>query len=264
MRTVCTAYAIACAMLWPGFARAADLTPAEPANEWTFVIAPYLWGAGLKGDVGLFGREPVDVNMSFADIFDDLKFGGMVIGEATNGSWGVLTDLMYVKTDTDESIEREVLGAPAALSADLKTDSFTGALLLEYRALATDDVTFDVMAGARLWSVDSDISATLKSDGSEVGELSGSDGDTWVDPMIGVKTRIDTDSPFFVTAWGMIGGFGVGSDFAWDAMGGIGYQWNDNVSTIVGYRALSVDYSNDGFEYDVIQHGVIAGVAIKF
>lgn len=86
MRTVCAASAIAFAMLWPGFVRAADLTP-EPSSEWTFVIAPYLWGAGLKGDVGLFGREPVDVNMSFADIFDDLKFGGMAVGEATNGSW---------------------------------------------------------------------------------------------------------------------------------------------------------------------------------
>lgn len=171
---------------------------------------------------------------------------------------------MYVQTGTEKSIERDVLGVPAELSADLKTDSFTGALMLEYRALATDQLTFDVMAGARVWSVDNDISAKLKSDGTEVGALSGSDGATWVDPMIGVKTRIDTDTPFFLTAWGMIGGFGVSSDFAWDAMGGIGYQWNDTISTIVGYRALSVDYSNDGFEYDVIQHGAIAGVAIRF
>lgn len=264
MRLVCVAAAFASAMLWSASARAADVAPVEPASDWTFVIAPYLWGAGLKGDIGLFGREPVDVDMSFADIFDDLKFGGMVIGEASNGTWGVFTDLMYVKTDTDASVEREVLGVPAALSADVETDSFTGALMGEYRVLDSDKMIFDVMAGLRLWSVDNDISATLKADGTEVGEFSGSDDATWVDPMIGVKARIDTDSPFFLTAWGMIGGFGVGSDFAWDAMGGVGYEWNDRVSTIIGYRALSVDYDSDGFEYDVIQHGVIAGAVLRF
>jgi len=251
-------------MLWTGPLRAADLPPLEPKSDWTFVIAPYLWGAGLKGKIGLFGREPVDVDMSFADIFDDLKFGGMVIGEAHNGTWGVFTDLLYIKTDIDESIKREVLGVPASLSANVETDSFTGALMGEYRALATDQMTLDVMAGARVWSVDNNISATLKANETEVASLSGSDGDTWVDPMIGIKTRIDTKSPFYLTAWGMIGGFGVSSDFAWDVAGGIGYQWNDTVSTVIGYRALGVDYENSGFEYDVIQHGVIAGAVIKF
>lgn len=264
MRTVCAAAAIVSLVLLSAPARGADIEPAPPVSDWTFIITPYLWGAGLKGEIGLFGREPVDVDMSFADIFDNLKFGGMVIGEANNGSWGVVTDLMYVKTDTEESIEREVLGIPSKLSAEVETESFTAALLGEYRALASDRMTFDVMAGARLWSVDNSISADLKADGTEVAALSGSDGATWVDPMIGLKTRINSESPFFFTAWGMIGGFGVGSDFAWDAMGGIGYQWNDWVSTIVGYRALGVDYDQGGFDYDVIQHGVIAGAVIRF
>ena len=95
-------------------------------------------------------------------------------------------------------------------------------------------------------------------------ELSGSDGASWVDPMIGVRTRIDTSMPVYFTAWGMVGGFGVGSDFNWDVMGGVGYQWTDKFSTVLGYRALGVDYDNDGFVYDVIQQGVALGAVVTF
>lgn len=35
--------------------------------------------------------------------------------------------------------------------------------------------------------------------------------------MIGAKARIETGTPFYFTGWGMIGGFGVSSDIAWDA-----------------------------------------------
>jgi hypothetical protein len=75
-------------------AKSADLgneappsAPAPAGSEWTFTIAPYLWAAGLQGDIGLFGRQPVHVDMSFGDIFDNLRFGGMVVGEAHNGTW---------------------------------------------------------------------------------------------------------------------------------------------------------------------------------
>ena len=35
----------------------------------------------------------------------------------------------------------------------------------------------------------------------------------------------------------------------------IGYRFSDTVSAVAGYRALGVDYSNDGFLFDVVQQG---------
>ena len=245
-------------------ARAADLEPVPASGEWTFTIAPYLWAAGLSGDIGLFGREPVEVDMSFSDILDDLKFAGMVVSEAHNGSFGVFTDISYVKTKADESIRRDVLGVPAELSASVETDSFAATLMGEFRIVDEENMSLDVMAGGRLWSVSNDISAQLQAGGAELAEFSGDDGDTWVDPMVGAKTRIDTGSPLYFTAWGMIGGFGVSSDLAWDVMGGVGYQWSDWFSTVAGYRALGVDYENDGFVYDVVQQGFFLGGVMRF
>jgi predicted S18 family serine protease len=47
-------------------------------------------------------------------------------------------------------------------------------------------------------------------------------------------------------------------------MGGAGYQFNERVSAVVGYRAAGVDYKNDGFVYDVVQQGPILGVTFRF
>ena len=32
----------------------------------------------------------------------------------------------------------------------------------------------------------------------------------------------------------------------------------------LGYRALGVDYENDGFVYDVVQHGPVLGMVFRF
>jgi hypothetical protein len=82
--------------------------------------------------------------------------------------------------------------------------------------------------------------------------------------MIGAKGRFNITPKVFMNGWAMAGGFGAASDFAWDLMGGVGYQFNNTFSTVLGYRALGVDYENDGFKYDVIQHGPIAGLVIRF
>ena len=53
-------------------------------------------------------------------------------------------------------------------------------------------------------------------------------------------------------------------EITWDVLGGVGYQWNDFLSVVAGYRALGVDYDNDGFVYDIVQHGPIVGVVMRF
>jgi hypothetical protein len=202
--------------------------------------------------------------MSASDVLHDLRFGGMLVTEIHNGTWGVFGDLIYAKTKSDETISRRILGVPTTLGASVETSSLTATVMGEYRAYATPSVTVDLMGGARIWSVDNDINARLTAGGPPLIDFSGSDGSTWVDPIIGAKARFNTDSPWFFTGWGMVGGFGAGSKVTWDAMGGVGYQWNDRLSTVGGYRALGVDYADGGFVYDIVQHGVFFGAVMQF
>lgn len=45
------------------------------------------------------------------------------------------------------------------------------------------------------------------------------------------------------------------ADIDWDVAGAIGHRFNDRVSSVIGYRALGVDYSNDDGFLDVVQEG---------
>jgi hypothetical protein len=186
-------------------------------------------------------------------------------------------DLNYTSLSAGKSRSRslerdlfEQFGATAEVSASADITEFIGTMMGQWRAVDSDQMTLDLMAGARYWNIENDITARGSvSGGGPLGlsvskELSGSDGASWVDPMVGVKSRIDTTTPVYFTGWGMIGGFGVGSDINWDVMGGVGYEWTDHFSTVLGYRALGVDYKDDGFVYDIIQQGVALGAVINF
>ena len=78
-----------------------------------------------------------------------------------------------------------------------------------------------------------------------------------------MKGRCPINPQFYLTSWALIGG-GASSDLVWDVMGGVGYQFTDSFSAVIGYRAAGVDYANDGFVYDVVQQGPILGAVFRF
>jgi hypothetical protein len=68
-----------------------------------------------------------------------------------------------------------------------------------------------------------------------------------------------------------VGGFGVGSDFAWSALGLFGWRFallGQDAAALWGYRALGQDYSTGSgrqrFEWDVIMHGPAIGLTVRF
>lgn len=239
----------------PAFA--ADIVAPEPVpeNGWTFVVAPYFWAAAMDGKVGQFGLPDVEVDAKFSDILKNLDFGAMGVVEARNGSFGLVADVMYVKLSADQGVEARRVDA----DVELTSETFSALVAAEYRLIETDGGSLDLLAGGRYWAVTTDVDIS----GAQI-DLSGSDNEDWIDPMVGLRGRLDLSPEFFLTGWGMIGGFGVSSDFAWDALGGIGYEISDSISIIAGYRALSVDYQNDDFKFDVTEHGPILGAAFSF
>jgi hypothetical protein len=237
-----------------GHVHAADVgEPVPDASDWTFTGAAYLWAAGLEGSVGAFGIPPQDVDLSFTDILDKFEFGFMALGEARNGPLSIGLDFAYLKMGTNVGTPRGVLASDIDVTAQaLMTTAIAG-----YALVDTGTAHVDAIAGARLWSVNVD----LDFNGGALGGTSTDDGATWVDPLVGAKFRAELGSDFYVSGWGMIGGFGVSSDFMWDVMAGLGYEMTDSFSVYGGYRAVAVDYSDGSFVYDVVQQGpIVAGV----
>jgi len=88
--------------------------------------------------------------------------------------------------------------------------------------------------------------------------------DFWFDPYVGLRTRYNFNKTFYTAVRGEIGGFGVGADLMWEVEGVLGINLSRNIFTEIGYRALSVDYNNDGLLLDTVTHGPQITTGITF
>jgi len=87
--------------------------------------------------------------------------------------------------------------------------------------------------------------------------------DYWFDPYVGLRGRYNFNKTFYTAVRGEIGG-GVASDLMWEVEGVIGINLTRSIFTEVGYRALAVDYENDGLLFDTVMHGPQITTGITF
>ncbi|RVJ59513.1 hypothetical protein CN166_12560 [Sinorhizobium medicae] len=229
---------------------------AKPASSdgWTFAASPYFWGAGISGDVGQFGLPAVHLESDFGDILKDLDIGFMAVGEARHDQLSVFVDVIYTKVSSGAATP---LGIVAG-QADATSETFAGLVGAGYAVFQDGRSTIDVVAGARLWHASTEISFS----GGVLDGVSRSDGATWVDAMAGFRGRYFLTDSLYLSAWGLVGAGQAELD--WDLAAGIGYEFNDKISAVAGYRALGVDYRKDGFVFDLIQQGPTLGMVVRF
>lgn len=231
-----------------------DLKPVVTEQGWTFSVAPYFWAAGLSGEVGQFGLPPVDVDANFGDILKNLDFAAMATAEARYDRYSIFGDLMYVKLSSGSGTPRGVV----ATSVDLTSETFSGLVGAGYSILQSDAGRLDLVGAMRVWSVNTD----LDFHGGILDGASGSDGKTWVDGLVGVRANYSLTPEVYLTGWGMVGAGSANVD--WDVAAALGYRFNERFSAVAGYRALGVNYRNDGFIFDVVQQGPIMGLVVRF
>jgi hypothetical protein len=100
------------------------------------------------------------------------------------------------------------------------SETFAGLLGAGYSVLQDDRGNLDLVAGARVWHANTDISFS----GGILDGVSRSDGATWVDALGGVRAKYSITDKVYFTGWGLVGGGGANVD--WDVAGGIGYSFN--------------------------------------
>ncbi|TIC83354.1 hypothetical protein [Crenobacter intestini] len=241
----------------------AALLPAAAQAEtpWEFRVTPYAWFAGLKGDVSTIPGAPrVPMEVSPSDALNSTEAAFMGLFEARRGLHGGFVDFLYVNVSADKAL----LGPPVNLGLDATSKSWVTSAGYSYRFYDTGQANAELLAGVRYWKVDT----TLDFDGGR-GVLAGRNihhRESWLDPLLGVRgtTQFGT-SNFFVSGTLAAGGLaGGGSDHFYDTSALLGYQWNRQFSTGLGYRLFDVKYDKDGFYYDVRQQGWLLGAAFSF
>lgn len=93
----------------------------------------------------------------------------------------------------------------------------------------------------------------------------------WVDPVVGARLRHQMAPGKMLRLEGDVGGFGAGSEFSWQAVGTYGFDTRflgTPLHAVIGYRALAVDYSENGRfgknGLDVVLHGPVMGVTFNW
>lgn len=248
---------------------------AAGSPEWAVQITPYLWAAGLKGDISPFKRAPtLGVEKSFSDVLSDLNLGGFAHIWGRRDRFVVSGDVMYVDTTDGHAsgplpaFQIPGLGVPippgATVDAKVDTKQFIATLQGGYRVFTTPQFTLDALAGARVWRISNDVSVTASH--PAIGTRSASHGEkfSWIDPVVGARGFLSLTDNLSLQAQADIGGFGAGADFTWSALATANYTFTDSLSASLGYKALDVDYDQGGHVYDTRLAGPVLGVTYRF
>jgi hypothetical protein len=244
----------------PTVGQSAD-EPAQAATDrWTVTVAPYLWATSMDGNATVRGIES-DVDLPFSDILKDLAFGAMMVVDVQKDRFGMGVNGVFARV----SPHNEVRG----IDIDTTSDTVQLGVAPYYRVL---DWQYGVSssgqplrlavapeAGFRFTYLRAELDVQR---GPTVDQ-----SESWVEPLIGSRFGVDLTDHWTLAAEANIGGFGVGSDLAWNAQAFLGYQtilFGRETAFALGYRALHQDYDHNDFKWDVTMYGPLIGAAMRF
>ena len=214
------------------------------ADKWQYEITPYLWTAGMDGDIGRPGRT-TSVDVSFSDYVEFIDAALAFVFEARSDKWSYGVDLMRVKLQEDLDLPMTTIDAEVE---QLLFEGWVG-----YRPDAWRDLR--VVGGVRYTDVDATFDFVGLPPNLNV-------GDSFADPFIGLEWRPRYGKWEFALQ-GDIGG-GIEADFTWGALVGASYQFSRRWSVKGAYRFLDVDFESDELVFDMFLEGLMLGVGYNF
>ena len=270
MRT--RAFAFACFALLPLAAAA------QTEEGWKFTLTPYIWLPNVNGTLKYnpppSGSSP-EVDTGPNNYLENLSFALMLSGDARNGRWAIVSDLIYLKFDSEKSNVRQVNfgGSLVNTAADVGTKSslkgLEWTLAGAYTFSQSARGTLEGLAGVRYFHVEASsdwqLSATVSGPGAaQTFPASGtaSRRSDIVDGIIGVRGRVRWGETPWYSPYYLDAGTG-GSRLTWQSLIGIGYafKWGD---LLLAYRTLYYDQKDDQLLHDFRFSGPTLGATFHF
>jgi opacity protein-like surface antigen len=226
------------------------------AQDWEYSVSPYLWAPSIKTTVdNPLGESKTDT--SFSGLFDALNAGAMLAAEARKGKWGIIGDLLYLNLESfgDTPFDTGFDGTRTTV----KGGQITG--YVAYRLHEDERVTFDLLGGARYWSLDTDV----RFNAGLLPEENVGGTESWFDPVVGAQAQFKINEKWDATVradYGSFGGGGAKQD--WQAIGIVGYRLNDKWSLEGGYRYWELEKQVGELDVDLKLSGPIFGATYRF
>jgi hypothetical protein len=234
--------------------------PVPILGQIEILAKPYLWLPWTS-----VGVRPSDTRIP--SVSDTIGPGDMVshltwvpfMGqvEFRNGPFGLLADYLHAPLKAGIST-RNILftGGAGGLTIDTCTAMFF------YRPLVLPDQYVDIGAGFRAWGFDGDISLNPRR--QLLQPVSISHGGSWADPLIAIRYHRELGNGFSATAYGDVGGFGIGAHIDWQLVGTIDYALQPGVDLHAGFRSLNFNVGAPRADFNVNMYGPIISATLRF
>ena len=228
---------------------------ADSGSDWEFGGEIYIWGAAMTATTP--GGN--DSELPFYKILDDLQMTFMGAGGARNDKWSILTDIIYLDVKDKVNQDRTFPGgSEAEITGDIRLKSWIVTPTVGYAIHNSDKARVEILGGVRyLWMK---ASAEVNLDGLE--RFNNSVSESYWDAIIGMRANFKLNDKWFVPLY-----FDIGtgdSDGTWQALAGVGYQFN-KFSTTLTYRYLDYNFdSSNEVMADLAVNGPMLGITFIF
>lgn len=272
LRAAIAASLLACAVP-AARAQSSPGTPATVTQGLSFEFTPYVWIAGVSGNVSLADPRPAlggpggvggggrgrDIRADFGAITSNLSgFAFMGAFEARYGRFGVVADVLTL-TLKDSVNTRDI----AFGGGEGRVQTTTGGLFALFRVVEEPRQWLDLGAGIQPFSANVRLSLGP-------GLLAGTtvkESASWVDPALAIRYRYRFSEDWSATVFGTVGGFGVGSQLSWQAMATLDWRVASWADLRAGWRYFAIDYdagAGGRLRIDTAVNGPIIGATFRF
>ena len=253
-----------------------------PADKWTFALRPYLWAPGISGTLKYDIPPTGDgaSNVDFASyILQNLNFALMLSAEARKGDWSVLTDVVYLDVESDDSKVKSVsftgpggrveISAGADLGTKVKLSGALWELAGAYTVARGGNSSLDLLAGFRYLGIEAKTDWQLSgsiTDNVSGGTFARSGGasarvDLW-DGIVGVRGTVGLGDSKWAIPYYLDVGTGD-SALTWQGVAGIEYRYDWGDLQLM-YRYTYYDMKSDKLLQNVSLGGPALGVNFRF
>jgi hypothetical protein len=261
-------------LLVPGRPRAEE---ARAGSGWSFQVVPFLWLPEIQGHVSARDRSAA-IDVDFGDLFDLMGDGELF---ATGGHFEARYERLSLFLDafggtarptTNITVgPRQGISGTGEVTMNFAFVEFGPAYRVwEYPTSLGRPIWIDALVGGRFMYFYE--SLTLR--GGEGAFLrSVNDTSEWVDPFVGGRFSVPLAGDLDLVFRGDIGGFGAGSQLAWNLIGGFQYglPWKPfgaRTSLVAVYKALDFDYESGSSPGETVAaldlRGPALGLAFDF
>ena len=249
LRTLALGAIVAIALTAP--AAAQDGSAADKGGDWQVSFSPYAWAAGVDGSIDLPAGGQVDFDRSFTS---NLKFAFMGALNVEHGKFVFLVDGNYLSL---KSVSNDI-EAPAHIDGELRTKLLETTPLVGYKVIDSGETSGELLAGARIISLENDVLLELPS-----GDVEVEDERSLIAPVVAARLRTPLGGRWSVTLYGDVGGL-TDLDSTWQLLGLVNYRLGDRWSLAAGYRHLSLHSDKPRGDIDVRFSGPMFGATYRF